>query len=177
MACGQIALPWKLMESGGRWRRTPMPTEPTTPPGAREIAGWKRSSRTSAGMDQPTDQTDGLPFGLRRTPFQPTADPDFFFPGGRAPDALDRIATAVRNRRGLCVLTGEPGTGKTMVLRRLFRELAGESSTLLLCGNAPLGLDDVIGLLGGIPPDPAASGEAQRVEVKRRLRELEEGGQ
>ena len=62
-------------------------------------------------MAQTTDLTVSLPFGLRRKPFQPTADPDFFFPGGQAGDVLDRILAALHTRRGLYVLTGEPGTG------------------------------------------------------------------
>ena len=127
-------------------------------------------------MAHDSDLTDNLPFGLRRQPFQPTADPDLFFPGGQAGNVLDRIVAALRARRGVCVLTGEPGTGKTMVLRRALDELATSGPLVPICGNAPLDLDELIALLGAIRSTPSGSREEQLEEVQRRLRKSAEEG-
>lgn len=126
-------------------------------------------------MQQATDLTVSLPFGLRRKPFQPTADPDFFFSGGQFGDVLDRIVTTLRTRRGVCVLTGEPGTGKTMVLRRALDELATRSPLVPICGNAPLDLDELISLLGATRSAPTGTREEPLEEVSKRLRELADG--
>ena len=124
-------------------------------------------------MAHDTDLTDGLPFGLRRQPFQPTADPDFFFRDGQFGNVLDRILDALRARRGVCVLTGEPGTGKTMALRRALDELATSGPLVPICANAPLDLDELIALIGATP---SGSREEQLEEVERRLRRSAEEG-
>lgn len=127
-------------------------------------------------MPQATDLTVSLPFGLRRKPFQPTADPDVFFSGGQFGDMLDRIVTTLRTRRGVCVLTGEPGTGKTTLLRRALDELATTSPLVPICGNAPLDLDELISLLGVTRSAPTGTREERLEEVGKRLRELADGG-
>jgi type II secretory pathway predicted ATPase ExeA len=127
-------------------------------------------------MAQPTAQTDPVPFGFPRRPFQPTADPDFFYPGAEAGAALDRIVAALRARRGVCVLTGDTGTGKTTVLRTALVELASGGGVFPISGNAPLGLDDLIYLLASSPTSSTASPEAQLEEISRRMRDLADEG-
>src|SRR5262245_5254924 len=135
-------------------------------------------------MAQVTDQNDLLPFGLRSRPFQPTADPDFFFPGGQAAAALERIATALRARHGVCVLTGETGTGKTTVLRKILLELTAGGGLTPVSSNAPLGIDELIPLLGAPPSDPTGeersaelkTGEERLADLASRLRELADEG-
>jgi general secretion pathway protein A len=55
-------------------------------------------------------------FGLQRTPFQISPNPKEFvgIPGHH--EALRQLLFAVESRKGLMLLTGEPGTGKTAVL-------------------------------------------------------------
>ncbi|MBT8334377.1 MAG: AAA family ATPase, partial [Deltaproteobacteria bacterium] len=56
-------------------------------------------------------------------PFQDTVDTSFFFTGGMRRDAVDVIKDALSRRVSLITLTGDDGSGKTMVCRMLQKEL------------------------------------------------------
>lgn len=64
-------------------------------------------------------------YNLKRSPFDISPDPAFLFATPRHNEALAALYHAVRGRKGFVVLTGEVGTGKTLLLRcvlQLFRE-------------------------------------------------------
>ena len=58
-------------------------------------------------------------FKLARNPFNPTPDPVCFVPTKRHNEALASLYHGVRQHKGFVVLTGEVGTGKTLLLRCL----------------------------------------------------------
>src|ERR1700683_4626128 len=58
-------------------------------------------------------------FNLTRNPFDLTPDPTCFVPTERHNEALATLYYGVRRHKGFVVLTGEVGTGKTMLLRCL----------------------------------------------------------
>jgi general secretion pathway protein A len=60
-------------------------------------------------------------FNLNRNPFDLTPDPAFLFPTKRHNEALASLYYGVRRHKGFIVLTGEVGTGKTLVLRCLLQ--------------------------------------------------------
>ena len=62
-------------------------------------------------------------FNLRRNPFEITPDPSFLFPTRRHNEALAAIYYGVRRHKGFVVMTGEVGTGKTLLLRCLIELL------------------------------------------------------
>src|SRR5271168_3380564 len=62
-------------------------------------------------------------FSLARNPFDLTPDPAFLFPTKRHNEALAALYYGVRQRKGFVVVTGEVGTGKTLLLRCLLRLL------------------------------------------------------
>src|SRR5271165_1397285 len=62
-------------------------------------------------------------YSLKRNPFEITPDPSFLFPTGRHNEALAALYYGVRRRKGFVVLTGEVGTGKTLLLRCLLQSL------------------------------------------------------
>src|SRR6266567_4169766 len=62
-------------------------------------------------------------FKLRRNPFELTPDPSFLFPTRRHNEALVALYYGVRKRKGFVVLTGEGGTGKTLLVRCLLQLL------------------------------------------------------
>ena len=60
-------------------------------------------------------------FNLSRNPFDLTPNPDFLFATKRHNEALAALYYGVRQHKGFVVVTGEVGTGKTLVLRCLLR--------------------------------------------------------
>ena len=62
-------------------------------------------------------------FNLTRNPFDLTPDPAFLFPTKRHNEALAALYYGVRQHKGFVVVTGEVGTGKTLLLRCLLRLL------------------------------------------------------
>ena len=62
-------------------------------------------------------------FGLREQPFSLTPDTGFFFAHGHHQDALNTLLVALLNGEGFIKVTGEVGTGKTMLCRKLLNLL------------------------------------------------------
>ena len=58
-------------------------------------------------------------FGLRSAPFQLTPNPNFFFGAGDRGHILYALLYSLRHGNGIVTLTGEVGTGKTMLARML----------------------------------------------------------
>lgn len=62
-------------------------------------------------------------FGLTRNPFEISPDPYFLFPTARHNEALASIYHGVLRHKGFVVVTGEVGTGKTLLVRCLLELL------------------------------------------------------
>ena len=58
-------------------------------------------------------------FNLTRNPFELTPDPTCFVPSKRHNEALAALYYGIRRHKGFVVVTGEVGTGKTLLLRCL----------------------------------------------------------
>jgi general secretion pathway protein A len=56
-------------------------------------------------------------FGLREFPFSTGPDPRYYFPTARHKEGLACLLYAVQQRKGFALVTGEIGTGKTMLCR------------------------------------------------------------
>lgn len=54
-------------------------------------------------------------YGLSRTPFEISPDPKFFFGTPRHNEALASLCHGIDRRKGFIVVTGEVGTGKTLL--------------------------------------------------------------
>ena len=68
-------------------------------------------------------------FGLREQPFGITPDTSYFFSSPRAQEALNTLLVAVRNGEGFIKITGEVGTGKTLLCRKFMAMLGNEFVT------------------------------------------------
>lgn len=71
-------------------------------------------------------------WGLREQPFGTTPDPAFLYLSPQHEEALARIKYAIFSRKGLAMLIGAIGTGKTTVSRALISQLKNTKSAVVL---------------------------------------------
>ncbi len=62
-------------------------------------------------------------FGFQEPPFNVTPDPRFFFGAPAYLEAYANLRYGIQAKKGFIAITGEVGTGKTTLLRKLMREL------------------------------------------------------
>ncbi|ERS87437.1 ATPase AAA [Marinobacter sp. C1S70] len=68
-------------------------------------------------------------FGLQEAPFALTPNTRYFLRSPSHSDALELLLVALRQREGFIKVTGEVGTGKTLLCRLLLNELDKEACT------------------------------------------------
>lgn len=64
--------------------------------------------------------------GLTKEPFSTSPDPDFLYRSGSHDTCLKRLEIAIRLRRGLSLILGDVGTGKTTLSRTLLQTFKDE---------------------------------------------------
>lgn len=92
-------------------------------------------------------------FGLREPPFRITPHTDFFFSGANRGPTLDALIYAITQDEGIVKVSGEVGSGKTMLCRMLLECLPSEVETLYLA-NPSLSRHEILGAIAdelGIP--------------------------
>ena len=82
---------------------------------------------------QPGDQSMYCPFfGLQEKPFSITPDPRFLFLSPSHQEALGHLLYGIEERKGFITVTGEVGTGKTLLCRALLDRLGRHVRTALI---------------------------------------------
>jgi len=71
-------------------------------------------------------------FGLAQAPFKITPNTDFFFSGGNRGPILEAMVYAISNGEGIVKVTGEVGSGKTMLCNMLATRLPAHIETVYL---------------------------------------------
>lgn len=66
--------------------------------------------------------------GLEKEPFSTSPDPEFFYHSTSHNTALKRLEIAIRLRRGLSLILGDVGTGKTTLSRTLLQAFKDEDN-------------------------------------------------
>jgi type II secretory pathway predicted ATPase ExeA len=74
-------------------------------------------------------------FGLRQRPFRSTPDTACYYPATGHERALAQVLEAVADDEGLVLLTGAPGTGKTLLGHCLVERLGPEVTTAFLTNS------------------------------------------
>ncbi len=62
-------------------------------------------------------------FGFYQDPFKRTPDVEFYYPTHMHLEALDTLTYLIHSDEPFAVLTGEPGTGKTITIKKFINEL------------------------------------------------------
>ena len=74
-------------------------------------------------------------FGLRERPFHAAPDGDCYYPATSHERALARLLQALQDDQGLALVTGEPGTGKTLLCHRLLERLGPDVTSAFLTNS------------------------------------------
>ena len=77
-------------------------------------------------------------FGLRERPFDLTPNPRFLLLTSRHREALSNLQYGLSTRRGLTLLVGEAGTGKTTLVRAVVGDLEGKGALIAYLNNPTL---------------------------------------
>lgn len=83
-------------------------------------------------------------YGLTRNPFEISPDPYFFYPTPRHNEALANLNYGVQRRKGVVVVTGEVGTGKTLLVRCLLDSLNRNQVAFAYVFNPRLSVPDFL---------------------------------
>jgi general secretion pathway protein A len=67
-------------------------------------------------------------WGFKEKPFENTPDPRFIYYSSKHEEALMRLLYAVREKKGAAMLSGECGSGKTLLSRVVMKQLLNENS-------------------------------------------------
>ena len=82
-------------------------------------------------------------FGLREAPFRITPNTEFFFDGAKRGATLDALVHAVTHDEGIVRVSGEVGSGKTMLCRMLAERLPEHVETVYIA-NPNLSRDEIV---------------------------------
>ncbi|HEY1289848.1 MAG TPA: AAA family ATPase [Burkholderiales bacterium] len=86
-------------------------------------------------------------FGLKEPPFRITPHTDFFFEGADRGATLEALIYAVLHDEGIVKVSGEVGSGKTMLCRVLMERLPGHVDTIYLA-TPSLARDEILEAIG-----------------------------
>jgi type II secretory pathway predicted ATPase ExeA len=71
-------------------------------------------------------------YGFEEKPFSMLPDPDFLFLSKKHQAALTLLEYGLLNHVGFCVISGEPGAGKTTILRAILDRIGGDVTVGLI---------------------------------------------
>ncbi len=111
---------------------------------------------------------------LNKEPFSTSPDPDFFFCSGQYMACLHRLEIAIRLKRGLSLVVGDVGTGKTTICRQLICELEKDDSveTHLILDPSFDSPKEVLCLLKDMFDEPSGKGSITDGNIKEILKKI-----
>lgn len=111
-------------------------------------------------------------FGLKSLPFTKDLDPDVFFSTASVASAIERLSY-LADRKGIGLLVGTPGTGKTTVLRAFLHALPRSANAVCyLCHTTCAPLDLYRDIAKGFQLEPRFRKADVFAELKERLLRL-----
>ena len=121
---------------------------------------------------------DHDPYGLNDRPFQLTPDPRFYFESATHRKAMTYLGYGLAQGEGFIVVTGEVGTGKTMLVGRLMATIDRSRLTAINLVSTQLEGEDILRIVAlalGVTTDVAAKGQLL-ARIERFLHEQARGG-
>ena len=119
-------------------------------------------------------------YGLRERPFDLTPNPRYLFLTNKHREALSHLQYGVGGRKGITVLVGEAGTGKTTLVHAALEQQRGQNAATVYMSNPMVTRSEFIEFLSwgfGLDPGGQLSKTRFLLDLTRTLVErLEAGG-
>lgn len=118
-------------------------------------------------------------YGLQERPFDLVPNPRFLYMGSRQREALSNLQYGLTTPRGLTLLIGEAGTGKTTLVHAALSELRGTEVRVVLLSNPTLTRPEFYEYLAeafALSPEAAASKTRFLLEIRRKLEQRQASG-
>jgi general secretion pathway protein A len=116
-------------------------------------------------------------YGLRERPFELTPNPRFVYLTPRHREALSTIRYGLRTRRGLTLLIGEAGTGKTTILEVALHSPGVEGVKAVRVTNPTLERGEFIEQIArGFGIDPSGTKVAVLARIEALVRQIDADG-
>ena len=109
-------------------------------------------------------------FGLNQAPFKITPNTGFFFSGGNRGPILEALIYAITHGEGIIKVTGEVGSGKTMLCHMLPMRLPAHIETVYIA-NPSVSPEEILHAVAFELQLPVARG-AQRLEVMQAMHDF-----
>jgi general secretion pathway protein A len=119
-------------------------------------------------------------FGLRERPFDLVPNPRFLFLSGRQREVLGNLRFGLTTPRGLTLLIGEAGTGKTTLVQAILSEMDKLPIECVVLSNPSLTREELYELLArgfGLSGSASTSKARFLIEFRERLIARHESGQ
>ena len=107
-------------------------------------------------------------FGLQQAPFRITPQTEYFYAGAQRGPLLDALLFALENDEGIIRISGEVGTGKTMLCRMLIERLPPEA-LIIYIANPSLSPAELIATVAHELEIDAAEGHGLLRQIEHRL--------
>ncbi|MDP5237906.1 AAA family ATPase [Uliginosibacterium sp. 31-16] len=107
-------------------------------------------------------------FGLQQAPFRITPQTEYFYSGAQRGPLLEALLFAVENDEGIIRVSGEVGTGKTMLCRMLIERLPPEA-LIIYIANPSLSPSELVATVAHELEIDTADGHGLLRQIEHRL--------
>lgn len=110
---------------------------------------------------------------LKREPFSNSPDPDYFFQSQQHHSCLQKLELALRLKRGLNVVMGDVGTGKTTLCREIIRkfEQEPEFETHLILDPSFSSTTEILSLLHAMICEDSPGSTLSEMALKEKIKQ------
>jgi general secretion pathway protein A len=111
---------------------------------------------------------------LKQEPFSNSPDPDFFFHSREHQECLQKLELSILLRRGLNVIIGDVGTGKTTLCRQLIRRFAkrDEITTHLILDPLFVDAHELLTAVGEMIMGPTTKLASNEWQIKEQIKQF-----